>query len=66
MRHVCHIIWWLCCWPYLGGEKQIEIRSNCGRFCAFRNCEFFGVNIRNELLKKSLIIERDKVINVTI
>ena len=25
MRHVCHIIWWLCC---CSGEKQIEIRSN--------------------------------------
>ena len=44
---------------------QIKIRSDCGRFCGFRNCEFFGVNIRNELLK-SFIIERDKVVNVTI
>ena len=52
MRHVCHII---CCYivAFISGEKQIEIRSNCG----FRNCEFFGVNIRNELLKSLILKE---------
>ena len=48
----------------ISDENQIEIKSNWGRFCGFRNCEFFGVNMRNDL-QKSLIIERDKVINVT-
>ena len=35
------------------------------RVYGFRNCEFFGVNMRSELLK-SFIIKGDKVINVTI
>ena len=42
----------------ISGEKQV-------RFCGFKNCEFFGVNTRNELLKY-FIIGRDNVINVII
>ena len=49
----------------MSGEKQIEIRNNQGRFCGFGSCEFFRVNIRNELLK-SFIIEKDKVVDLTI
>ena len=46
-------------------ESRFEIRSNRISFCHFRNCEFFGVHIRNELLN-SFIIERDKVIDITV
>ena len=64
MHHVCHLILLLYCY-FSSSEKQIEIRSNESRFCGFRNCEFFGVNVRNELLK-SFIIERDKIVNIMV
>ena len=41
----------------ISDEKQIKIRSNWGRFCSFRNCEFLEVNIGNELLQCVALIE---------
>ena len=46
-------------------KKQVKIRSNGSKSCSLWNGEFFGLNIRNKLLK-SFINERENVSNLTI